>query len=183
MEGLGGGRRQGHLLCRPHSPHILLQTPRPDASWVPFLGEAEGRLPGTPLLRAGPPGLVHLPSSQQATLASALSEAPPSLLPSPLPTPCRAVATPSFQLLRPRALASSLPPLSLSHPTSSLSGFPVGSVFKIHQQFRHFSPRPLPPSCPGHRHLAPGWRPQSFRPFSSLPLASPPPFFPRRVIS
>lgn len=74
-------------------------------------------------------------SFPQATEASALSKhalCVPPTVPQPM-------AAPSFQLLRPQALASSLSPLCLSHPASDPPGFPVGSAFKIHQKPKYFS--------------------------------------------
>lgn len=80
------------------------------------------------LLRAGPQGLVCLPPSADHPCPLFFPKL--ALSAPPIVPPSRMMATPSSQLLRPQALESSLPPLSLSHPPSNPSGFPVGSVFK-----------------------------------------------------
>lgn len=51
------------------------------------------------------------------------------------------MATPSFSLLRPKLLESSLIPLS--HATSDLSTIHIGMIFKTYPEFNHFSLSPV----------------------------------------
>lgn len=53
---------------------------------------------------------------------------------------------PVLQLLRPRALHSSVVPPFLSHPTSNLSGNYIGCTSKMPPESDHFSQLPLLPS-------------------------------------